>query len=187
MSFLTNGPWCVYTVLHGWPHNMSALSALFMVERWDSACFSVWYSAIHWFHSCMTVDGCHTVWWEIPRKSTLSIGNDLTSIDFRHLLVCISSYYDIYNTIFRINSNLTKRFPNEKSATQLFFHAMFQMLFFSPASSRCPEILITCISRFLKFFRWFPSCDCNFNGRQCKSETLLSKIKNLKHMLQILN
>ena len=38
--------------------------------------------------------------------------------------------------------DLTKRFPNEKVTTQLFFYRVFQMSFLPPASSKYAEILI---------------------------------------------
>ena len=41
----------------------------FMVRgRWHSAYHSVWPSAVHWFHICMTVDGCRPLLLAISRN-----------------------------------------------------------------------------------------------------------------------
>ena len=128
--FLTSGLWCGYTILQNWLYNISVLLGI-SHGRTLRFCkpFSMTLSnpLIQYFHysgwMSTIVTGDIT-----KRKSTLLIGNNSASMEVWHFLTCISYYYLRRNRIFWSNYDLTKFFPNEKSTTQFFFYAVFQML-----------------------------------------------------------
>ena len=68
--FLINGPWYDYMVFLSWPHTICLSSqALFMGERWNHACRSVWASASQRLNIRVTEDGCRPERWRISRNN----------------------------------------------------------------------------------------------------------------------
>ena len=97
----------------------------------------------------------------------LHIGNDSASIEFRHLLVSISSYYSRYITISCANSDLRERIPNEKSLHNFSFIQCFRFRFYL-CDLNGTGLLIICISQpLLPFMRFWCSSDQFFLVLQC--------------------
>lgn len=116
---VTNGPWCGCTVLQVRPQNMSVLLGVIN----GRALIFCTPAATHWFHIGKTVIGFRPVRRAISKSdnphfrlaTTLSLSN--STLTGKHF---VFHQQDNFQQDIVSNADFTKRFPNQKSTTQLF-------------------------------------------------------------------